>query len=702
MSEYLFIVKSKIKHLPKGILILVLLLLFTVLELFPISIAMAADLSTPTSTKAYLDSSVAVLESNDLENDLSFNQEIYPKTRGNLGNEVLYYIVVDRFFDGEPRNNIPEFAFNNSEGINSEERLYNDMNKLLVNHTYDPTHSYMGMYWGGDLKGVIEKLDYIKNLGVTKIILSPLQDNANGLFYHPDIHNYLRRSKEDVDEIEDDFYQHISTSYHGYWTKDWYELEEHFRQPEDQNEDHYRVFKELLNEAGNRGIGIILDITMNQTSPGHISTSTPELGAGGFLFGESWFADNGNIYKNGKLMATHWNPKTGERDPDGWFHPPMIIWDFDRATKEMLEEGQISGGMPDINQDAPQVEKYFLDATKFWMTFNEGGYQIAGFRLDAVKHINPRFWRKFEDFVLSINPDAILIGEYFSGGYRDSSSIDFIQNTNEISILDFNISEAMRRFFAMDRSWDGRTYILKENTLGHDGEYYNLGPLGKVFNWISNPASTLEIPRESLDLISDDEAKGWVSFIENHDQPRLKTYYPDMSDRAYSSLIKFQFAARGVPLIMYGTETALGVPFHPEHEGLFGIGGDPFNRPMMIWPNSQGWKSEVYNATKQMAHLRQEYPVLRYGKTRFLYPKKSNKDKDIFMLREPEDCPSEKANCTRILYAYSTHGGDFLLSFPKDSIDKYEIVEMGKESAIVDGLVPIKLAPEEAKVLVLK
>ncbi|MBR8836869.1 MAG: hypothetical protein DSM106950_23395 [Stigonema ocellatum SAG 48.90 = DSM 106950] len=618
-------------------------------------------------------------------------------SEGNLGNDVLYYIVIDRFLDADPGNNVPKFAFESEATDTTEERRYKEMNQLLLEHIYDPTLRHMSMYWGGDLQGVIDRLDYLKDLGVTKIVLSPIQDNANGFFYHPNIDNYLRLHKEDTDP--DNFYSHISTAYHGYWTKDWFEIDEHFRAASDEHQDRYRLFRKLLDEAGERGLGVILDVTMNQTSPGHISTQVPKLGAGGFLFGESWFADNGNVYRHGELVATHWDPKTGELDPQGWFHPPMIIWDFDTASQELIENGQISGGMPDIAQEVPAVEKYFLDMARYWLTFNEGGHQIAGFRLDAVKHVNASFWRTFEDYVLSINPNAVLLGEYFGAGYRTPGSIEFLKKTQHMTQYDFNLSEAMRRFFAGDRGWDGRTYIMRENCLGRQSRYYS----DPVIHWVHhllNPAETLEIPKASLDAIPDEDAKGWVTFVEVQDDPRLKTFYPNMSDRAYDSLIKFQFTARGVPLVLYGTETALGIPYHPNHNGLFGIGGDPFNRPMMIWPDSPGWKENLHTTLKQMAHLRQHYPVLRYGTTRFLFPKSSQADKDIFMIREPESSEVSGVDNTRILYAYSTQGGEFLLSMVKEGVQAYDVVETGETIKTVDGLIPIKLEPQEAKVLV--
>jgi 1,4-alpha-glucan branching enzyme len=73
--------------------------------------------------------------------------------------ETIYFIVVDRFHDGDPEN---------SSGPNPE--------------LYDSTRQEWGKYWGGDLQGVIDKLDYLKNLGVTAIWLTPLFEQIESLF----------------------------------------------------------------------------------------------------------------------------------------------------------------------------------------------------------------------------------------------------------------------------------------------------------------------------------------------------------------------------------------------------------------------------------------------------------------------------------------------------------------------------------------
>jgi cyclomaltodextrin glucanotransferase len=94
--------------------------------------------------------------------------------------ETIYFIVVDRFHDGDPANN---------EGPNPE--------------LYDPEGKDWGKYWGGDLQGVIDKLDYLKDMGVTAVWLTPLFEQVEALFVE-------------------------QAAIHGYWTKDFKRLNPRF------------------------------------------------------------------------------------------------------------------------------------------------------------------------------------------------------------------------------------------------------------------------------------------------------------------------------------------------------------------------------------------------------------------------------------------------------------------------------------------
>ncbi len=613
--------------------------------------------------------------------------------KGNLRNEVLYYITVDRFYDGDQRNNVPDFAFPTSVNQDRKQQVYNQINRSLIHHAYDPSHRYVGMFWGGDLEGVIQKLDYLQDLGVTQLVLSPIQDGANAILYSPGEGNIIRSQVDPQDEKRDPFYSGVYTSFHGTWTKDWFEIDEHLRDPDTEANDHLQVFRRLLDEAGERGIGVILELGLNSTSPYRGSLEYGEFNLGQ---GEQWIIDNGSVYRQGELVAPYLDPGSSTRDPKGWFHPSLGI-NYKHPTQEMLEKGSV-GGLPDLAQERDEVRDYFLDAIRFWLTFNQGGHQISGFYLETIANIPRQFWRDLEEVVFSINPDAILIGEYSGAGYTHRQAVDWYAQTKDYTWMDYGYSMAARNYFRRVRNWDGRTYVLREHALGHQGQYYNYSVPEQLLHQVLNPSESLEIPRRSLDLIPDQDAKGWVNFIESHDQPRLFSNDPNMTKQAYASLIEFMFISPGVPMLMYGVETGLAVPYHIDQQGLFGVGGSPFNLPMMIWPEDSGWDPDLFEITRRLAHFRQKTPVLRYGATHFLYPEGSRKDNDLFMVREDPDCDSSEAPCDQVLFAYSTLGGAFQIPLNLSAIDQVIQVETDQVKGIDSGKFSIQLQPEQAQV----
>jgi glycosidase len=625
--------------------------------------------------------------------------DYFPTPRGHLGNDVLYYVVVDRFFDGDPNNNIPLDAFPVEGDLDPATLAYNQANRALLPHGYDPSHRYIGLYWGGDLAGVLAKLDYLQELGVTKLVLSSIQDSAAGLLYDPGFEGFLYSQVQDTGENINDFYRHLNAGFNSSWTKDWFEIEEHF-QDNQGGDDRFGLFRQLLNEAGDRGIGIILELNLNHTSPYRTSLTYDPFDP---ARSERWLVDQGGIYRHGLKVADYAQLNNGEINPQGWFHDPIAL-DYNRPTPTMLEQAPIQG-LPDLNPENPQVEAYLLDALQFWLTLNPGGYPVAGFYLPAIVNSSLQFWQKLEQTVQNINPDTVLLAAYGDGGYRKLDSIDWYEKTQNYSLINYSFSIALRRFFGRDRGWDGRTAVLREMALGKEGKYYNYGLASRILHWILNPSASLEVPRHALDVVNPMDAKGWVNFVDAPDQTRLLSYYPHMTRQAYASALKFMFASEGVPLVMYGAETGLSVPHHFKHSSVFGVGGDPFNQQMMIWPGDEGWNDNLYQLMQNLGKLRQDHLVLRYGDTTFLYPQGSRSDRDLFMVRQFKSCDFLPETCDRsdvILYAYSTEGGDFLVNFPDQEIRAMQDVDAQQVYPVVKGLIPIKLKPEEAKILVLK
>ena len=617
--------------------------------------------------------------------------------RGNLENDILYYITVDRFVDGDPGNNIPNYAFPLDSELEELSLAYNQTNRAVLPYMYDPTHRYINLYWGGDLDGIVQKLDYLKDLGITKLVLSPIQDTENGLLYRPRSKGYLHETADPKNESYSQFYAQATAGFNEAWNIDWFEIDEHWRSSHEFETDRFSTFRRLLDEAGNRGIGIILALNLNHGSPYRESASYD-----GFSLdrGDRWLVDNGAIYRHGEKQADNINLASGDHNPQGWFHEPVAV-DYTRPNQRMLEDGPI-GGFPDLNHENPAVTSYLLDAARFWLSLNPDGHQVAGFYCNFLANIPTQFWQEFEQAVLQTNPEAILIGEFDFGGYRNPKSIDWYSETSHHAMVNYDLSISARRFFGRERHWDGRSEVMRESILGKDGRYYNYSPFNKVFHHILNPSQVLEVPRSSLDRVDTADVKAWITFVENHDQNRLMSDHPELSDRAYASNIKFIFSSMGTPMLMYGVETGLAVPYHLDHSAPSGIGGDPFNQQMMIWPGDNGWNDGLYQVTRTMVHLRQSHPMLRYGTSRFIFPKGSARDSDFFMVRESQTCARMESNeCDRLLYIYSTFGGTFLIAANDLPLGRYQDVETGALVSMTDAGLALALEPEESKVLLL-
>lgn len=262
-------------------------------------------------------------------------------------NQVIYFPLTDRFHDGDPTNN---FAV-------------------------DRTHP--AGFWGGDLKGLTEKLDYIKSLGATTIWLSPLADNTEELRLG-DYHGY---------------------GHHGYWIRDHYQVEEH--------QGTLADAKNLVKEAHEKGLKVILDVVLNHTGPDHPFAQDPAK--------QGWFHNEGGI--------------------DDWNDPRQV------------ERGSL-GGLPDLNQDNPETYRYLMDNTLWWI--KETG--VDGIRLDAVKHIGKEFWSKFVPEVKerSGKDDLFVTGEVFHG---DPNVVADYQRKGVDSLFDLPLYYTIRETLGQGQSF---------------------------------------------------------------------------------------------------------------------------------------------------------------------------------------------------------------------------------------------------------
>lgn len=559
---------------------------------------------------------------------------------GQLGNEVLYYVMVDRFADGDPGNNTPTIP--DSIPPNARQR---EIEQRLSNASYDPNHRLFGLFFGGDLQGVRNRLAYLKSLGVTKIVLSPIQEGPSGFIHDRSANLYLDNGDGSRDRSGRST---LTTNYHGYWLRDWFRIDPHYRRS-GSGPDDLTDLRLLLNEAKAMGMGVLLDLTVHQASMHFIGAhEVPGLNTQTF---QNVFVSESGIRRAGRTLAT-WSSDRN-KGPASWYDPSCVM-NYQRPSGATLDRCVLAPGLPTLNHANPAVERYLLDAAAFWLTINPGGAQLDGFRIDAAKNLSPAFLRKLVQRVRQVNPQAILFAENFGFGSQSPQTADLIRGVGDISVIDFDFTESARDYFSGDRSWFGHRSNLETAS---NGSILGWNPFQRLPTLLVNPAQILT----SVMPLNTEAAKSWVTYLHEHDIPALRTFRPGTTDRQYAALIAFLMTARGVPMITWGGEVGISVPPLPRNNGLNGLGGDPFTRPMMLFPGQRGYNPALAQLTRRMAQLRLRYPVLRYGSTEFLRDRFNPFiGQTVLMLRRPVGSPLNQGRVS-ILYGYAPNGGRYAL-----------------------------------------
>lgn len=416
--------------------------------------------------------------------------------QGISSDDVLYLIMPDRFANGDPSNDDPVVS-----------RGLHDRSKARYYH-------------GGDFQGILQHLDYLKDLGVTALWITPIYDNANQLG--------LRQAV---------------TDYHGYGAVDFYTVDEHF--------GDLAKFRELVDGAHSRGIKIILDQVANHTGPSHPWLKDPPT--------TTWF--NGSETQH---LSNTWRTWT------------LISPHSTTATQKSTVEGWFAGILPDLNQNDPEVARYLIQNTVWWVSRTG----IDAIREDTLSYVPRWFWRDWTRAIRRRYPSFSVIGEvfdsdpavvsYFQGG-RDRDGVD----TGVDSLFDFPLHSAIRKVFA-----EGSQLRELPQMLARDVLYPSASRL--------------------------------VTFFDLHDVPRFINE-PGATFSGLERAFTLLLTARGIPLIYYGDEI-----------GLTG-GSDPDNR--RDFPG--GWKDDPHNAfvpsgrtaeqqrlfehLRKLVHLRAEIAASRSG-----------------------------------------------------------------------------------------
>lgn len=307
----------------------------------------------------------------------------------------LYFLLTDRFNNGNPANDI---NFNRTK----------ETGKLRG-------------FEGGDIKGIIEKIDsgYFDALGINVIWFTPILEQIHG----------------SVDEGTGNSY-----GFHGYWTKDWTNLDPNFGTRDD--------LKELVQKAHDKGIRIVLDAVINHTGP------VTDIDA---VWPESWVRTGPKC--DFKSYATTTACTLVENLPDIKTESNENVEIPDFLVKKWKDENRYDEEMKELEDffhrtGYPKAPRFYIIK---WLTDYILEFGIDGYRVDTVKHTEEYVWAEFKKECLNAfslwkekNPtkildeaDFYLFGEVYNLNISQAKAFDF--GDKKVNYFDYGF-DAMINF----------------------------------------------------------------------------------------------------------------------------------------------------------------------------------------------------------------------------------------------------------------
>jgi alpha-amylase len=506
--------------------------------------------------------------------------------------EVIYQLLVDRFEDGDTSNN------------------------LRVDRTA------LGRYQGGDWQGVINRMGYLKQLGVTTLWISPIVRNV------------------DTDAGFD--------AYHGYWASDLTLLNPHF--------GDLATLRRLVRVAHENNIKVILDIVTNHMGQmffydvnnngrpdDFIEGSGPDYlyrnpgGLGSTLRRVTEYDPDFNV--RGQVQAFTSLGPAGDAPvvflnmPDIFRVPPQAnilpsqsilarpegyhrrgrITAYDNVNNQPGEQvllGDFPGGLKDVNTEDPRVRTAMVEAYWRWVRMLD----LDGFRIDTLKHVEHGFWQYFGSNIRSRALQAgkrnfFMFGEAFDG---DERLVGSYTNPNEMDSV-FYFPQKYRVFDNIFQCGDGNTRDFENLVRDRQANYSSVAqpngvgvaPSSVLVNFMDNHDVSRFLygmnPTVAEGFMRDGRncSTGVVDTRNGRDVERFRP-------RLLAALT-YLLTEDGIPCIYYGTEQD------------FRGGNDPSNRER-LWDTGFSTAERradnsftTFGWTRRLIGLRRTYPALRRG-----------------------------------------------------------------------------------------
>jgi glycosidase len=510
---------------------------------------------------------------------------------------VWYEIFVERFYNGDRSNdptaadiNVPSQA-ETPEGWHvtpwTADWYSQDAWAKKMNKHFNETVTYRR--YGGDLEGVLRKLDYLKDLGITALYFRPLNDA-------PSLHKYDARSYHHVDanfgpDPVGDRKIMASENPNDPATWQWTAAD--------------KLLLKVIEEAHKRKMKVVFDFSWNHT---------------GILF---WaFQDilknqEKSPFKDWYMIKSFDNPATSESEfaYDGWIGIQSLpeIKKVDITTPRVV-------GHPYEGDILPAATKHIFDVSRRWLAPNGETVNGAdGYRLDVADHIGLKFWREFRKEVRSIKSDAYLVGEIWWQKWPEEFMDPTPYTSGDVfdAVMFYHVYRPARYFFAKtDFEIDAKQF---KDSL--EFQWNRVSPATR--DAMMNVSSSADAPRLLTDFFNPSKYK---KATKPGDDPKYKTGKPDEeSYRRLKLYLMHAFTNRGAPHVYNGEELGMWgsddpddrkplwwqeFSFKPENRNNFQSGSAAYD-PV-------GFNKDLFDFYKKLIAIRNSKPVMIDGDFKFL------------------------------------------------------------------------------------
>jgi len=465
--------------------------------------------------------------------------------------EVLYFLLPDRFENGDTAND---------RGGMQGDRLATG---------YDPAAK--GFYHGGDLKGLVQRLDYIQALGATAIWLAPVFKNK-----------VVQGPKGDE-----------SAGYHGYWVTDFTQVDPHLGTNAD--------FKAFVDAAHARGIKVYMDIIVNHTADviqyrecgacDYRSRADYPYQRKGGVAGEpinAGFAGDGIQTPENFAKLTRpdyaYTPFVPEAERTvkvpAWLNSP--VWYHNRGNSTFAGESSTMGdfvGLDDVMTESPRVISGMIEIFGSWID----RFGVDGFRIDTAQHVNAEFWQAFVPAMLERArakgiPNFHIFGEVATGEMDPARLAAHTRVDKLPSVLDFAFGVAVNEVISGKKGTDELAKLFKADVLYEGGA-----------------EAAMRLP----------------TFLGNHDAGRVGMFLRLGNPTAGpEELLKRDMLGHAMLLLLRGVPTI----YSGDEQGFAGHGGDQAARQDMFASKVATYNDESLIGTARtnaVANFEQGHPLFR-------------------------------------------------------------------------------------------